>query len=193
MAIVLLLAALLQCPDEAPALESTPAPDEVYVGVISRLTETGVWLTDVDDSEYLWSVDLKPEVSVVWAYDHATPIERWQLAVGTWVRTTGPSRWHTKRVEVVCAGPLGMAITQEEFVIDAAGGRMEAGLSASELAVVDALGSRSWLVRESVSRSLREMGPRALRLLLWCRRSPDAEVRARADALLFGLGYQPSP
>lgn len=44
------------------------------------------------------------------------------------------------------------------------------------------------LVREAVSRALRERGQRALRVLIWARRHSDPEIKARAEALLYELG-----
>jgi hypothetical protein len=192
---MLILLALL---GQLPAAE-TPAP-EVYVADIVRAPYMSPY--DTTDATVYVQVEVEPDcsysvnvgttgkpVAVVWHYDHNVRMSLADLQPGTRVRLTGPSVYRAEQVEVIGLGPLAMAVAVEEWVIAQAGGRLAEGLSASEMAVASALASPSWLVRESVTRTLREKGPRVLRLLCWLRASRDAEVRERAEALLARLGW----
>jgi hypothetical protein len=63
-------------------------------------------------------------------------------------------------------------------------------LGAEEVAVIEALGSRSHLIRECVTKALRERGIASLRTLIWARHARDEEIRTRATSLLRELGWE---
>lgn len=193
--LLLALALLAQDPaDDAPEVVSAPAvPITFEVYVVRPLTPGCAWLEVTDGGEGSWFVTVESDrvpAAVVWHLDGATPLSLTTLQPGTRLRCTGPSSSRADRVEVVCLGPLAFGLAVEEFVAEASGRRLSAGLTATEVATVEAMGSASFLVREAVSRELRDQGLRVLRLAVWgARCSPDAEVRARARGLLERLGW----
>jgi hypothetical protein len=144
------------------------------------------WMTvDSGDGEP-WPVEVVPGETVIrWHLDPAVSLPPTDLHPGTRVRLTVRDSIAT-RVVVVTLGPRAMEAAVEEFV--AANGR-RCGLSASELAAVDALAAPCWTVRRDATRALAERGVEALRPLIFARRHRDAEVRARAGVLLERLGW----
>lgn len=144
------------------------------------------------DPECSWSAtiaDEAREAKVVWHFDNRVVMAMADLRPGVTVRLTGPSAWTAEKVEVCTLGPLAMEAAVEEFVIDASEGKAETALTPGEIATLEALGSRSWVVRSSVSKALAEKKGAALRLLCWGRHSRDPEVRERSMVLLRALGW----
>jgi hypothetical protein len=62
-------------------------------------------------------------------------------------------------------------------------------LGAEEVEVIEALGSRSHLVRNCVTEAMKARGISALRTLIWAKASRDEEIRTRAEGLLRELGW----
>lgn len=167
----------------------TLAPESYTATIVRGPTSATGWIEVTDDGECTWFVSLAEGCRVVWHLDERVALDRAELRPGACVRITGPSYSVASRVAVMCLGPLALAAAVEEFVAESCGDRPWTGLTAGEIATIDALGSPSWLVRESVTRSLRERGPAAMGLLFRARRSRDPEVRARAEAVLVRLGF----
>lgn len=176
------------------SLALVPAPDgeETYEAFVVRGPAPGsAWFEATDGGESTWFVTIEDEgrsAEVVWHLDPRFGLPTTELRPGTRIRYAGPSATLARRIEVVVLGPLAMDAAVEDWVAESCGERPWTGLSAPEVATLEALGSPSWLVRDAVSRSLRERGPAALRLLVRARRARDAEVRTRAEVLLGRLG-----
>jgi len=128
---------------------------------------------------------------IAWHLDPRVELPASDLYPGVRVRLTraGATSSTVTRVEVASLGPLSLAAAVEEFVAESCGARWWLGLTPGEVATIDAMGSRSWLVRDSVSRSLFERRGRSLGVLMRARRHPDREVRARAEGVLRDLGW----
>ena len=192
------LAALLAtlaayAPARGGEVVSTPAPPRLECGVILRPPSGLGWMEVDTGGESTTFITLAEPTEIVWHLDRRVHLPASELRPGTRIRFVCPLSI-AERIEVVSLGPLAMSVAVEEFVADTCGGRPWRGLSAPEVATIEALGSPSHLVRESVSRAVRERGPRALRVLCWARRHADPEVRARAETILHDLGWErPGP
>lgn len=168
------------------------SPPEPCPATVVRCIPSSSWLElTSDDGETTWYATIAADAAVVWHGDGKSPLPLTDLRPGVRVRLTGPSASSSvaTRVEVVCLGPLAMAAAVEEFVAESCGDRPWLGLTAGEVATIEALGSPSWLVRDAVSRSLLEKRGASLGLLMRARRHRDPEVRARAEAVLVRLGW----
>ena len=186
---ILLLALLAQTPAET-------TPDPTYEAIVCRAPAVGsswfevtngcaTWYVDLYD----WSGDEPREAPIVWHLDDTVTMGREHLKPRTRIRYTGPSDSQARRIEVVTLGPLAMSAAVEDWVAEVSRDKMDAAFRPGQVEAVRQLGSRSWFVREAVSRALREEGTAALRLLVWARRSRDREVRARAEGLLSSMGW----
>lgn len=143
----------------------------------------------IDDGEYPRWIGLK-EAKISWHFDPAVKIPPCELRPGTRVRIVG-GYWAAERVEIVSLGAFAMTFVLEEWVIESSGNRPELAMTPGEIATMEALGSRSFLVRDSVTKALRDRGVIVLRQLAWMRHHRDPEVRARAEGLLARLGWEP--
>jgi hypothetical protein len=78
----------------------------------------------------------------------------------------------------------------ERARLDKAPRGCDLALGPEEVEVIEALGSRSHLIRECVTKALRERGIASLRTLIWARHAEDCEIRTRAESLLRELGWE---
>lgn len=182
-----LLAALLI----AASPTHTLADPTTYIATVTDAPVSGDWpgfYIDSDDDCGPRRVSLV-DARIVWHLDKTTPLPLSSLQPGTRVRVAG-TYYNADRVEIVSLGPWALQAAVEEWVVQASGNMPERALTPGQLATMEALGSTSHLVRESVTRALRERGFRDLRFLCWARHARDAEVRARAELLLGQLGWE---
>lgn len=156
-------------------------------------------------------VSLRGRTRVCWRFDDKVDLPPEALRVGTRVHISGPQ--HAPLIEVLSLGPCEMAAAVEQWVVAATVDRPDARasfgqvlsgerqpivnaapgtdlcLSAAQIATIEALGSRSWLVREAVTKELRSRNVSVFRLLIWASYAPDPEIRRRAIMLLNELGW----
>jgi hypothetical protein len=78
----------------------------------------------------------------------------------------------------------------ERLRLDKAPKGCDLALGPEDVAVIEALGSVSCMLRNATERAIRERGISQLRLLIWARHAKDEEIRTRAEMLLHELGWE---